>query len=119
MPAPKIKNRIDVDKFKKLIAQNPHTRNMSLTRIAVKLGYLEPDSLKRALERGTFTKRMIKSLDDRFGIKYEEYAFVESDVQPEQFRSDKYYIDIYEVIKGAIIDALSEYFDGGKNNADT
>lgn len=113
---------ISVIKFKK-ICLDKHILYADISR---KIGY-SSNSISSALNAGYMNGVMIKGLENVFGIKYEEYAYVppEPVKQPEEtpeqpqaqpVRQGMPPETLYDTVKSAVMDAINEAIAGNMKN---
>ena len=106
--------------FRKICAD----RDLTFMEISCKIGYAS-NSVTSALQSGYFNNVMIKGIENVFGIKYEDYAYIpekpvekpveqpkENPVQTDLIRDNP----LYDTIKNAVVDGITEALAGNMKN---
>ena len=111
---------ISTSKFRKIVDE----KGLNFKQIGEKLGYMS-NSISSAINAGYMTSIMIKGLDNVYGIKYEEYAYIpEKTVEqpaepPEEKPAQQTMIPdsaLYDTVKAAVMDAINEAIAGNMKN---
>lgn len=111
---------ISAEKFRKIC----YNRHLLFTDISREIGY-SSNSISSALNAGYMNGIMIKGLENAYGIKYEEYAYIpekpiekpaeqpeEKPVQMDLTRDNQ----LYDTIKNAVVDGITEALAGNMKN---
>lgn len=116
---------ISPEKFRRIC----YDRHILFSDISREIGYAS-NSISSALSAGYMNNVMIKGLQNVFGIKYEEYAYIpekpegkpaeqpeENPEQPAQPVQQSMITEtLYETVKQAVMDAINEAIAGNMKN---
>lgn len=111
---------INTEKFKQICKD----RSILYADIARKIGYAS-NSISSAIDAKYMTGVMIKGLENVYGIKYEDYAYIpekpveKSAEQPEEKAGTATVLPesaLYDTVKAAVTDAINEALAGNMKN---